>query len=193
MRPSRTLALFLGAALTLATATGGCRDSTAAAPQEALDNWAGTNGDEGSAGGNGGNSDSSSTEQPPNTHTPADPAPAPDTVASPPPAPPASFTLTGVALGAESGIDTVRTVPLAGVTARIYRVQAADGSSVAESLVGTATTDANGRFAFRDLASAFYRLDVVAPAAGPYVDASRLIAPPWSTAIVVHIVLPRKG
>jgi hypothetical protein len=77
--------------------------------------------------------------------------------------------------------------------ARLYRVRAVDGSAVAETLVGGAVADANGEFIFANLASAYYRLDVTAPAGGPYVDGSVSIAPPWATQIRIHVVLHRKS
>jgi hypothetical protein len=123
---------------------------------------------------------------------PATPGPGPDTAISPPPPLPASFTLNGVVLAAEDRSDTTRTVPLSGAAASLYRVKAADGTTVPEILVGTAVADANGEFAFRDLASAYYRLDVQPPAGRLYVDASRAIAPPWSSEITVHVLLLRK-
>jgi hypothetical protein len=98
-----------------------------------------------------------------------------------------------VAVGVESGTDTTRTVRIPAATARLYRVKAVDGSAVAETLVGSAVADANGEFIFANLASAYYRLDVTAPAGGPYVDGSVTIAPPWGTQIRIHVVLHRKS
>jgi hypothetical protein len=71
-------------------------------------------------------------------------------------------------------------------------VKSADGSTIAETLVSSAVADATGEFTFSDLPSAYYRIDVAAPAGGPYVDGSVSIAPPWSTPIRVHVVLHRK-
>jgi hypothetical protein len=116
----------------------------------------------------------------------------PRTALTPPPPLAASFTLHGFALGVESGTDTTRTVRLPGVTATLYRVRAADGSASDEALVGSAVADGNGEFTFRGLVSAYYRVDVKAPAGGPYVDTSRSIDPPWSTEVRVSVVLPRK-
>jgi hypothetical protein len=191
MRPSIALGLFLGVALTVTSAAIGCRDSSPAAPQQALDNREAAAGGAGSTG-DGGGSDSSGAPQPTSPTAPATPGPGQDTALAPPTFA-ASFTLNGVVLGAEAGADTTRTIPLAGVTARIYRVRAADGGAAPETLIGTTASDANGRFVFRDLASAYYRLDVEAPAGGPYADASRPIAPPWSSEIGVHVVLLRKS
>ena len=189
MRPSITLALFLGAALTVTSATVGCHDSNATAPQQTLDNRDGTSDGEGNSGG----SDSGSTPQPGPTTEPADPAPGSDTAITSPPVLPASYTLTGIVHVVLPGSDTTRTVPVAGATVRIYRVKAADGSAVPEVHVGTATSDALGDVVFRDLSSAYYRLDVKAPAGGPYGDASRTIAPSLSSQIAVLLLLPRKS
>ena len=185
MRPSITLALLVA---TIGAATVGCRDSAPATPPEVLDirEPSGTDGAANS-------DDSSSTPQPTSPTAPADPGPAPDTAISPPPPRPASFTVTGVAVGVESGTDTTRTVRIPAATARLYRVKAADGSAESETLVGTAVADANGEFVFANLASAYYRLEVEAPAGGPYVDGSVSIAPPWSTQIRIHVVLHRKS
>jgi hypothetical protein len=185
MRPSITLGLFVAA---LGVATLGCRDSAPAAPHQALDIRDPSGSDDG---GNG--NDSGSTTQPTSPTAPAQPGPGPDTAVTPPPPLPAAFSLTGVALGVEAGTDTTRTIRLSGVTARLYRVKAADGGATAETLVGTAVADASGEFVFRDIASAYYRLDVVAPAGGPYQDGSVAIAPPWSTDIRAHVVLHRKS
>ena len=183
MRPFR-LAVF---AITLGV-TVGCRESAPIAPREALDIR-----DASGADGAGADDDSSSTSQPTSPTAPVDPAPGPDTAVSPPPPRPASFTVTGVAVGVESGMDTTRTVRVAGATARLYRVKAPDGSAVAETLVGSAVADANGEFTFANLGSAYYRLDVTAPAGSPYVDGSVSIAPPWAMQIRIHVVLHRKS
>lgn len=185
MRPSLSVGLFVVA---LGVATTACRNGAPAAPEKVLDIRSPSAGD-GTATGD----DSSSTSQPTSPTAPVDPAPNPDTAVSPPPPLPASFALTGVAVGVVTGSDTTRTVPVPAVTARLYRVRAADGSAVAETLVGSAVADANGEFVFSDVASAYYRIDVAAPAGGPYVDGSVSIPPPWATQIRVHVVLHRKS
>ena len=185
MRPSIIVGLFVAS---LGVAAAACRESATAAPQKALDIRDPSAADDG-----GGNDDSSSTSQPSSPTAPVDPGPSPDTAITPPPPLPASFTLTGVAVGVVSGSDTTRTVRIPGVTARLYRVKAADGTPANETLVGTAVADANGEIAFADVPSAHYRLDVTAPAGGPYVDGSVSIAPPWSTHIRVNVVLQRKS
>jgi hypothetical protein len=184
MRPSITVGLLVVA---LGAATTACRDAAPAAPHEALDirDPSGTDGATS-------NDDSSSTSQPTSPTAPVDPGPRPDSAVSPPPPLAASFTLTGVALGVESGTDTTRTVAVAGVPARLYRIRAADGSAVAETLVASTNADASGEFTFAEVASAYYRVDVAAPAGGPYVDGSVSIAPPWATQIRVNVVLHRK-
>ena len=186
MRPSITVGLFLCVALG-ATATA-CRDSAPAQPQAFDNHQAKTGGESGSS------DDSSATEQPTPPTAPAQPGPGPDTAIGPP-APtatrPAAFTIDGVALGVEQGADTTQTVGVGGVTVRLYRVKAADGSPVTETLVGTTIADANGEFVFRDVASAHYRLDVQTPAASPYPDGSVSIVPPWSAQIRIAVVLRR--
>ena len=184
MRPCIRLAVL---AITLGV-TVGCRESAPIAPREALDIR-----DPSGADGGATDDDSSSTSQPTSPTAPVDPAPGPDTAISPPPPRPASFTVTGAVVGVESGTDTTRTVRVPGTTARLYRVRTADGSAVAATLVGSTVADANGEFSFANLASAYYRLDVTAPAGGPYVDGSVSIAPPWGTQIRIHVVLHRKS
>jgi hypothetical protein len=195
MRPSTTLALLLVA---LSTSTLGCRDAAPSGPERALDNRSGSgDGSDASAGasGSGASSDSSSApEQPGSTTGTPDGPTQPDTAVQSPPPRPASFTLAGFARGAASTSDTTQTVPLGGVTANLYRIKTADGSPVQpEVLAGSVVVDANGAFTFRDVASAHYRLEVKAPPGGPYVDGSVTIVPPWSSAIAVYVVLPRKG
>lgn len=196
MRPSITMALLLAA--TLGVSALGCRDAAPSGPERALDNQTGSgDGSDGSAatGGNGSSSDSSSApEQPGSTTGTADGPTQPDTAVQSPPPRPASFMVTGFARGAVSTSDTTQTVPLGGVTANLYRVKMADGSPVEpEVLVGSRIADASGEFTFRDVASAYYRLEVKAPAGGAYADGSLTIVPPWSSAIAVYVVLPRKS
>jgi hypothetical protein len=187
MKPSIRLALLVAV---LSVATFGCRDAATAAPQPALDNQRGTEaGEEGS----GSSNDSSYTPPPSVPTAPVDPAPGPDTAITPSPPRPAAFTINGVALGAESRTDTTRTVRVGGVTARLYRVKASDGSEVPETLVATTVADANGGFVFRDVATGYYRVDVAAPTGGPYVDGSTWIAPPWSTEVYISVLLHRKS
>jgi hypothetical protein len=184
MRPSITLAVLVAS---LGAATVACRDSAAVGPPKVLDIRE-PSGTDGAAS----EDDSSSTSEPTSPTAPVDPAPGADTAISPPPPRPESFTLTGVAVGVEVGTDTTRTVPLPGVTARLYRVKTADGSAITETLVASATANQDGVFLFADLASAYYRLDVTAQPGGAYVDGSVSIAPPWSAQIRVHVVLHRK-
>lgn len=196
MRPSTTLALLLGAALSLSTL--GCRDTSPSGPDPALDIRSGSS-DHGegtpAAGAGGAGADSSSTgDGPENTTGTADGPTRPDTAAQSPPPRPASFALQGLARGAVSRSDTTVTVALGGVTANLYRVKTADGSPVEpEVLAGTTVADGNGEFAFRDVASAYYRLEVKAPSGSGYADASLTIVPPWSSTIGVYVVLPRKN
>jgi hypothetical protein len=185
MRPSITLALLVA---TIAAATVGCRDGAPAAPREVLDIR-----DPSSTDGAANSDDSTSPSQPTSPSAPADPAPGPDTVVAPPPPRPASFSVTGVAVGVQIGTDTTRTVRIPAVTARLFRVKSADGSATAETLVGSAVADATGEFTFSNLPSGYYRIDVAAPSGGPYVDGSVSIAPPWATQIRVHVVLHRKS
>lgn len=198
MRPSITLGLILGIALSASTLA--CHDSLPAAPQQVLDNHTGSSGDGNGEGGNGedGNDSTSTTPDPPNKHEPVDPD---SVVQTPPPAPiPGTFALYATVFGAEAATDTTRTVRLPGVSLSLYRVRNADGSAVQpEVLVGTGVTDTQGDFMFRDLASAYYRLDIKAPPGGPYLDASRSIAPPSvggpgkDVVFMMPVVLQRKS
>jgi hypothetical protein len=185
MRPSVTVGLLV---VGLGVATIACRDAAPAAPNQPLDVRHPASGDGAANGG-----DSTSTPEPTSPTAPVDPAPGPDTAVSPPPPLAASFTLRGIAIGVVSGTDTTHTVRLAGVAARLHRVKAADGTTVAETLVGSASADANGEFLFTEVPSAYYRVDVGAPAGGAYADGSVTIPPPSTREIRVHVVLQRRN
>jgi hypothetical protein len=72
-------------------------------------------------------------------------------------------------------------------------VRAADGTPVQpEVLVGSAVADGLSEVTFAGLASAYYRLDVKAPAGGSYLDASVTVVPPSAASIAVYVLLRRK-
>jgi hypothetical protein len=114
---------------------------------------------------------------------------------------PARFTLTTVVLapGTPAGAtprDTAPGVRLAGARVEVYRVVRGASTSPADSLgtptlVGTATTDAQGQAAFRDLASGFHRVRVVPPAGSGLASALTEFGPPRDAELRIGISLVR--
>jgi hypothetical protein len=193
MRPSITLALLLGA--TVGATAVACRDATGVAPLPTLDNESGSGGGSGTNG-DGTPSDSSSTPSGPGQSAPADPAPpsGADTAVNHPPPPVGVFTLHGIIRGEAPGGDSTRTVTLPGVTASLYRVKSADGTPIEPAvLVGSQVADQLSEVTFPDLPSAHYRIEVKAPAGGPYTDVSVTITPPTARSIAIYLLLRRKG
>ena len=56
----------------------------------------------------------------------------------------------------------------------------------------TTTTDEHGAYRLENLAPAYYRIDVTAPAGSPYANATSGIGPARESEIKVYISLARK-
>lgn len=128
-----------------------------------------------------------------------DSVPRPDTL--PPPAPVARFTLTAIAFGPGTPTagtrDTVVSVRLAGARAELLRYERTASTAPADSLgtptlVGTATTDAQGEARFADLASGFYRLRMTPPAGSGLAAAFTDFGPPRIADYRIGLFLPRQ-
>lgn len=113
-----------------------------------------------------------------------------------PPAPPppivSSFNLSGAIAGRVSGADTMQTVPVAGATVTLVKIAGVDGDTLKPSITtASTTTDAQGAYRIENLAPAYYRIDVGAPAGSPYVNATSGIGPARETEIKVFVTLGR--
>ena len=116
---------------------------------------------------------------------PSKPTPPPDVVSS--------FALSGVISGHEPGADTTRIVPLANATVTLVKVGDVTGDTLRPSVtVASTTTDAQGAYRIANLAPAYYRVDVTAPANSPYLDAVGGIGPARETEVKLNIALARK-
>lgn len=116
---------------------------------------------------------------------------------SKPPTPPpdvvSSFALSGVISGHEAGADTTRITPLANATVTLVKVGDVTGDTLNPSVtVASITTDAQGAFRLANLAPAYYRVDVTAPANSPYLDAVGGIGPAREAEVKLNIALARK-
>jgi hypothetical protein len=114
---------------------------------------------------------------------------------NPPPVPSvvASFNLSGVVNGHEPGADTVHVVPVASATITLVKVGEVNGDTLNPSVTtATATSDAQGAFRIENLAPAYYRIDVTAPAGSPFLDGVSGIGPARETEIRVWVSLGRK-
>lgn len=105
----------------------------------------------------------------------------------------ASFNLSGAVFGHEAGTDTMHTVPVAGATITLVKVGSVNGDTLNPSVTtATAITDAQGAYRIENLAPAYYRIDVTAPAGSPYENATSGIGPARETEIKVFVSLLRK-
>lgn len=115
---------------------------------------------------------------------------------SPPPSTPpvvAAFNLSGVISGREPGVDTMHTLPVAGATVTLVEIGTVNGDTLNPSITtSTTTTDAQGAYRMENLAPAYYRIDIVAPAGSPYENATSSIGPARQTEIKVSVSLARK-
>jgi len=116
---------------------------------------------------------------------------------SKPPTPPpdvvSSFALSGVISGHEPGADTMRIVPVASATVTLVKVGDVTGDTLKPSVtVASTTTDAQGAYRLANLAPAYYRVDVTAPANSPYQNAVGGIGPARATEVTLSIALARK-
>ena len=114
-----------------------------------------------------------------------------------PPTPPpdivSSFALSGLISGHEPGPDTTRIVPLANATVTLVKVGEVTGDTLEPSVtVARTTTDAQGAYRIANLAPAYYRVDVTAPANSPYLDAVGGLGPAREAEMKLNIALARK-
>jgi hypothetical protein len=127
-----------------------------------------------------------------------------DTVPPPPPPPPrppvAQFDLEGIVRGVLQGPDTTQTVPVAAAVVRLFRTVSPPIDStrpppppVPPVFIGQATSDATGRFDFRNLAPGSYRLTVAAPPGSPFGDGQLDFTPSPFDSVVRVIVHLRPG
>jgi hypothetical protein len=111
----------------------------------------------------------------------------------PPPDVVSSFALSGVISGHESGADTTRIVPLANATVTLVKVGEVNGDTLQPSVtVASTTTDAVGAYRLANLAAAYYRVDVTAPANSPYQNAVGGVGPARETEVKLSIALARR-
>ena len=116
---------------------------------------------------------------------------------SKPPTPPpdivSSFALSGVISGHEPGADTTRIVPLANATVTLVKVGEVTGDTLNPSVtVASTTTDAQGAYRLANLAPAYYRVDITAPADSPYLNAVGGVGPARETEVKLTLALARK-
>ena len=116
---------------------------------------------------------------------PSKPSTPPDVVSS--------FALSGVISGHEPGADTSRIVPVANATVTLVKVGDVTGDTLKPSVtVASTTTDAQGAYRLTNLAPAYYRVDVTAPANSPYQDAVGGVGPAREVEVKLSIALARK-
>ena len=109
-----------------------------------------------------------------------------------PPPPPivASFNLSGAISGRVPGADTMQTTPVAGATITLVQVGSVNGDTLNPSITtATTTTDAQGAYRVEQLAPAYYRIDITAPAGSPYENATSGIGPARETEVKVFVTL----
>jgi hypothetical protein len=116
---------------------------------------------------------------------------------SKPPTPPpdivSSFALSGVISGHEPGADTTRLVPLANATVTLVKVGDVTGDTLNPSVtVASTTTDAQGAYRLANLAPAYYRVDITAPADSPYLNSVAGLGPAREAEVKLNIALARK-
>ena len=117
---------------------------------------------------------------------------------TPKPTPPdpvvSSFALSGVISGHEPGADTTKVAPVPNAGVTLVKIAGVDGDTLVPSVtVARATTDAAGRFHLENLAPAYYRIDVTAPAGSAYLDGVWGIGPARQSEVTVYISLRRKN
>src|SRR5690349_10765673 len=114
---------------------------------------------------------------------------------TPPGVPPvvASFALSGTVLGHEAGLDTTRVSPVPGAQLTLVKIAGVNGDTLVPSVTVTSTTtDARGVYRLENLAPAYYRVDVTAPAGSPFANGGSGIGPARETEITLNISLTRK-
>lgn len=104
-----------------------------------------------------------------------------------------SFALSGVVSGRDVGTDTSRVSPVSHAAITLVKVGSVTGDTLSPSVtVGSTTTDAQGAYRFENLAPAYYRVDVVAPAGSPFANATSGIGPARQTEVTLNVTLERK-
>ncbi|HEY2856400.1 MAG TPA: hypothetical protein VGJ18_26395 [Gemmatimonadaceae bacterium] len=114
---------------------------------------------------------------------------------TPPQVPPvvASFSLSGTVYGREAGPDTTQVVGVPNVQVTLVKIAGVTGDTLVPSVTVTSTsTDASGAYRVANLAPAYYRIDVTAPAGSPYTNGGSGIGPARQTEITLNISLARK-
>ena len=111
----------------------------------------------------------------------------------PPPDVVSSFALSGVISGHEPGADTTRIVPLPNATVTLVKVGDVTGDTLKPSVtVASTTTDAQGAYRLANLAPAYYRVDITAPAGSSYLDAVSGVGPAREDEVKLSVTLARK-
>ena len=114
---------------------------------------------------------------------------------TPPQVPPvvASFSLSGIVYGHQAGPDTTQVVVVPNTQLTLVKIAGVNGDTLVPSVtVASTTTDANGSYRLGNLAPAYYRIDVTAPAGSPYANGVSGIGPARQTEIALNISLARK-
>jgi hypothetical protein len=113
----------------------------------------------------------------------------------PPQVPPvvSSFALSGTINGHEPGADTMKVVPVPNAGLTLVKVAGVNGDTLSPSVtVASTTTDAQGAYRLENLAPAYYRIDITAPAGSPYVNATSGIGPARESEVMLSVSLARK-
>jgi hypothetical protein len=101
-----------------------------------------------------------------------------------------SFTLAGTVGGHDAGPDTTKVVPVPNASVTLVMVAAVNGDTLRPNVtVGSTTTDATGALRFENLAPAYYRIDVTAPAGSPYANGGWAIGPARQSEVSISINL----
>ena len=114
---------------------------------------------------------------------------------TPPEVPPvvASFALSGNVFGHEVGPDTSQVVPVANAQLTLVKIAGVNGDTLVPSVTVTSTTtDARGSYRVENLAPAYYRIDVTAPAGSPFANGGSGIGPARQTEVTLNVSLARK-
>ena len=114
---------------------------------------------------------------------------------TPPPVQPvvSSFALSGTVFGHEPGPDTMHVVLVPNATLTLVKVAGVNGDTLVPSVtVASATTNAQGAYRLENLAPAYYRIDVTAPAGSRYANTTSGIGPARETEVRWSVSLPLK-
>lgn len=113
----------------------------------------------------------------------------------PPEVPPvvASFALSGTVFGHEAGPDTTQVSAVPNAQLTLVKIAGVNGDTLVPSITVTSTTtDARGTYRLENLAPAYYRIDVTAPAGSVFANGTSGIGPARQTEITLNISLARK-